>query len=393
MKTMRRPIQGAFILVFILTNIAFAGIKLRMEKVSHTYAGGPGSNGTLIVDIYFQNTEADWPAFTGLENYYVMSFDFAFSFGSDLQSVLVGSPSVTHTTFFNSSYYTRVANVSGDEIGFEYNFSGTAQIEMVHTGNQTWNKIATVTFVHSWDGTKSTLFSWLTSTGSFSGWDGTGPQDPEVTYSSIPSDLQDISLPVQMSDFYSEYSYENGIKLTWITQSEQNLEGFHVLRSTDPDGEYTRLTSSVMPGQGNSSSLQEYSFSDADVQWNTTYYYKLYEVSSLYQDTSKTYFGPILAKTAKAPTEFELSNNYPNPFNPATEIQFQIVEGGMIDLTVYNLLGQKIVTLVHTEKPAGIYTVPWFGQNDIGQDQPSGVYLYRLTAPEGIEVRKMMKVE
>lgn len=393
MNHLIKTFQLTLILILVLTHVAFAGIKLRMQKVSHTYAGGPGSNGTLVVDIYFQNTEAALPGFTGLSNYYVLNFDFAFSFGSDLESILVGAPAVAHTTFFTAAYYNRNSSVTGDEIEFQYSFTGTAPGEMVHTGNQTWNKIATVTFIHSWDGLKSTLFAWLTSAGSFTGWDGSGVQDPDVTYSTIPSDLQDISLPVEMSDFYSEYSYENGIELTWITQSEQNLKGFHVLRSNSLDGEYIRVTNDILPGQGNSSAMQEYTFSDPNVEWNTAYYYKLYEISSIYQDTSKTYFGPVLAKTDPAPTQFELSDNFPNPFNPATEIKFQIVEGGMIDLSVYNLLGQKISSLVHEEKPAGIYTVPWFGLNDKGQEQPSGVYLYRLTAPEGIEVKKMMKVE
>ena len=75
------------------------------------------------------------------------------------------------------------------------------------------------------------------------------------------------------------------------------------------------------------------------------------------------------------PTEFAISGNYPNPFNPTTTIAYALPEPGEISLTVYNILGQKAARLFKGEKAAGRYTITWDGS-----DFPSGVYFARLEA-------------
>jgi hypothetical protein len=386
-------IKRSVILLFALLSMpVWCGIQMKMVKVSHTYPGGPGTNGILVVDVYFQNTETALPAFTGRTNYYIHSFEFALSFGDNLDANLVGSPGVTHQ-FFNPTYYSQSATVTGDEIYFAYGFTGTLQSEMALTGNKVWNKVATLTFTHSYAPSSNTAFAWLTAYGSFTGWDGVDLQDPAVTYQSVPLDLQDVSLPVEMTEFYSEFSYEKGIELRWTTQSEVNLEGFHVLRSDRIDGNYVRISEQLIPGQGNSSSLQEYVFVDQDVDFDEVYYYKLYEQSANFGDTSKTFFGPIPGETGKRPERFYLSRNYPNPFNPSTEFSFEMTLASPVDVSVFNLIGQKIATLIHEYRPAGIYQVQWRGTDDQGRQVPSGVYIYRIQTQEGSFVQKMMKVE
>ena len=295
-------IKRSFILsvaLLLLSAPLWGGIQMKMVKVSHTYPGGPGTNGILVVDIYFQNTETALPAFTGRTNYYIHSFEFALSFGTDLENLLVGSPGITQL-FFNPTYYNQTATVTGDEIYFEIGFTGTQQSEMAVTGNKVWNKVATLTFTHSYDGSKQTTFAWIPSYGSFTGWDGVDLQDPTVTYQSVPLDLQDVSLPVEMTGFYSEFSYEKGIELKWTTQSEVNLQGFHVLRSDRIDGNYIQISEQLIPGGGNTSSFQEYVFTDQDVDFDQVYYYKLLEQSADFGDTSKTFFGPIPGETVSS---------------------------------------------------------------------------------------------
>jgi hypothetical protein len=85
------------------------------------------------------------------------------------------------------------------------------------------------------------------------------------------------------------------------------------------------------------------------------------------------------------PTQFELSHNYPNPFNPSTTICFRLPIASHTDLSIYNILGQQITTLVDEYLPAGEYRVTWDGQN-----APSGVYLYKLRADKYTESRKMV---
>ncbi len=90
------------------------------------------------------------------------------------------------------------------------------------------------------------------------------------------------------------------------------------------------------------------------------------------------------------PEKFLLFQNYPNPFNPKTVVSYQLAVGSNVELSIYNLLGQKIRTLVKTEQPAGTYQVEWEGVNDAGQPAASGVYLYRLFAGDLVQTRKMI---
>ncbi|MGB2769137.1 MAG: T9SS type A sorting domain-containing protein, partial [Candidatus Zixiibacteriota bacterium] len=87
------------------------------------------------------------------------------------------------------------------------------------------------------------------------------------------------------------------------------------------------------------------------------------------------------------------SQNYPNPFNPRTSIRFALPQDAHVSLTVYNVLGQKVVTLVDEEQPAGYETVWWDGKDATGDEVSSGIYFYRLEADEFLEVKKMLLVK
>ena len=96
-------------------------------------------------------------------------------------------------------------------------------------------------------------------------------------------------------------------------------------------------------------------------------------------------------KAAALPTAFSLSANRPNPFNPSTQIAYEVPQQAHITLAVYNLLGQEVVRLVNTVHQAGRYTVTWNAHNAQGQAVSSGVYLYRLTSSTGfVESRRMV---
>jgi len=90
------------------------------------------------------------------------------------------------------------------------------------------------------------------------------------------------------------------------------------------------------------------------------------------------------------PEIFSLNQNYPNPFNPTTTIQYDIPKATHVRIDIYNVLGQKIRTLVNENRVAGSYKVVWNGRNDSGQSAPSGVYFYVLSTPEFKQTRKML---
>jgi len=91
------------------------------------------------------------------------------------------------------------------------------------------------------------------------------------------------------------------------------------------------------------------------------------------------------------PSEFFLDQNYPNPFNPSTTIGYQLKKNAEVDLSIYNVAGQKVLTLVHQNQVAGSYNVEWNGYGSNGKSAPSGVYIYHLTVNNTvIDSRKMI---
>ena len=88
--------------------------------------------------------------------------------------------------------------------------------------------------------------------------------------------------------------------------------------------------------------------------------------------------------------DFRLDQNYPNPFNPSTEITYSLPIEAHVNLTIYNVLGQKIKTLVNDVQQAGIEKVKWNGLDDNGMNVAAGVYFCKLEANDFISVKKMM---
>ncbi len=99
---------------------------------------------------------------------------------------------------------------------------------------------------------------------------------------------------------------------------------------------------------------------------------------------------------AGLPLEFALLQNYPNPFNPATIIEYELPEPSMVQLTIYNSLGQHVVSLVERQIQSGYQTIEWSAVNNSGNPLPSGIYYYRMHAISQVssnefnEIRKMI---
>jgi flagellar hook assembly protein FlgD len=96
-----------------------------------------------------------------------------------------------------------------------------------------------------------------------------------------------------------------------------------------------------------------------------------------------------LGETAPVVREFT-STHYPNPFNPETVIYYSLPQESKVELTVYNIKGQRVNRLINSEQPAGDYRIIWNGTNERGERVSSGVYFYRLTAGDRSLNRKML---
>jgi len=90
------------------------------------------------------------------------------------------------------------------------------------------------------------------------------------------------------------------------------------------------------------------------------------------------------------PYRFELSQNYPNPFNPTTIIEYSLPTRTQVTIEIFNVLGQKVRTLVNETKSAGSYRIEWRGTDDAGRPVSTGVYLYRFATGEVVQTKKML---
>jgi len=137
---------------------------------------------------------------------------------------------------------------------------------------------------------------------------------------------------------------------------------------------------------------------DESVMNNVTYSYVITSVDnarpgneSTFSDLTVVSFASVGVEDDDAlPKTFALEQNYPNPFNPTTTIRYALPEAVNVNVVIYNILGQQVVTLVNREQEAGVYSLKWDGRNKFGRIAASGVYLYRLKAGDFIKTKKMM---
>lgn len=94
------------------------------------------------------------------------------------------------------------------------------------------------------------------------------------------------------------------------------------------------------------------------------------------------------ATNRSQPTEFQLFQNYPNPFNPTTVVRYQLPTATLVQLEVFDVLGRRIASLVHSKQAAGDYAIPFNASN-----LSSGVYFYRLQAGSFVQTKKMLLVK
>ena len=90
------------------------------------------------------------------------------------------------------------------------------------------------------------------------------------------------------------------------------------------------------------------------------------------------------------PDEFALHQNYPNPFNPTTQIKYDLPEDALVNITIYDMMGRSIMSLVNSHQSAGYRSVQWNATNNLGEPVSAGMYLYTIQAGEFWQTKKMV---
>jgi len=212
----------------------------------------------------------------------------------------------------------------------------------------------------------------------------------------------DISLPVQLSSFKAAGG-DGEVTLSWITEAEVENLGFIIERALGTDSIYTEiasyLTCNELKGQGNSSTATKYGYKDISVFNGQKYFYRLSDVDVNGNITTHKSVS-VVPRATKVdlkevneggfPLEYELLQNYPNPFNPNTKIRFNLPESDEINLSIYNIVGKKIITLYNGYLSAGFYEIDWKGNNKFGMQVSPGVYFCNLHSNNYYASRKMV---
>jgi hypothetical protein len=99
------------------------------------------------------------------------------------------------------------------------------------------------------------------------------------------------------------------------------------------------------------------------------------------------------ADEVERPLVYALDQNFPNPFNPNTIIQFSLAEPAYTSIVIYNLLGQHVKTLIDDFKPAGEYSIKWDGKNERDESVATGIYFYRIKSGDFIDTKKMLMLK
>lgn len=174
-------------------------------------------------------------------------------------------------------------------------------------------------------------------------------------------------LPVTISSF-SFVILKNNVRLDWTTETELNNTGFDVEKKSIKDGvEWKKIT--FIPGNGTTNEPKSYSFEDKKLQTGL-YSYRLKQID---YNGNYEYFELENDVVVSSPNSFSISQNYPNPSNPKSKIDYQLPADGKVTIKLYDIIGREAVTVVNETKLAGYYTAVFDGTN-----LASGVYFYRI---------------
>jgi hypothetical protein len=174
---------------------------------------------------------------------------------------------------------------------------------------------------------------------------------------------------------------DKGVELCWTIASADALEGFLVYRSSESDGGFVRLTA------GDPLPANTTSYMDGDVQPGRTYRYR---IGAIDRDGE---FLSVIQSVNTPHREVELDQNRPNPFNPSTSIDFYLPRDAQVTLSIFDVSGQLVRTLVDQTTRFGHHSAVWNGMDANGNQVSSGVYFYRLQTGKRVITKKMVVVK
>ncbi|NQV16181.1 S8 family serine peptidase [bacterium] len=338
----------------------------------------------------------------------------AVKFTATAAGEVTGAFFFTHTTIPGSGsvsfeIWTDASGLPSTKVG------STVTMNCADMGKYTWNYVslknvgvnvlASENFHLVMRNTSGSIFSLRKSTGSISnksstdlgvGWAAQSDKDwrmrvvvsnnVEVT----TSGLIDTPLPVELS-FFNASTHKGQMVLKWATESETENQGFRLDRRAGRNAEWELIadhtTHSELEGQGSSSSRKDYSFIDESVKAGILYDYRLSDIpySAVYKANTV-----ILEDVQLLIDEFTLYANYPNPFNPSTQIAYQIATPSQVSIRITDIRGREIRSWDMSSQETGYYETLWDGLDADGKSVAAGVYFSVVQAGSELRNQKML---
>ena len=164
----------------------------------------------------------------------------------------------------------------------------------------------------------------------------------------------------------------------------ENVQYYQLERSTDPAFVEDVVLNFAMDN----------SYTDSGLEWDTEYFYRVAAFVGYWSDYSNVvsvileFVGTDMGDAI--PETYAVHQNYPNPFNPVTTLRYSLPEDGLVNITIYDMMGRQISKPVNSFQNAGYKTIQWIGTNNVGEPVSAGVYLYTIQAGEFKQTKKMV---
>jgi hypothetical protein len=355
-----------FVLLVLATTSLFAQTTIQTQLFVSTNAGTTG--GSFKIDVQAKGTNL-----TG--NNTIGSGTLDIYFAPAVTPVILGGTvvSVTYNAGLTGTAYARSVNyvASGPYVRFSLSSAAMDGTVPGFALTSSYQTLATISFtiLNSALSTTDTVSRGSLTIGLYNSPDNnnfSGTINAQTM--SAPVNIVNVALPVELVSLTAAAQGANSAILRWSTATEINNNGFDVERRAEGTMAWAKI--GFIAGAGTSNSPKEYSYQDVNVAPGVN----VYRLKQIDNGGSFKYSASVEVDAGTAVRRLELLNNYPNPFNPATEIRFSVPEDGYASLKVYNVLGQEVATLFSGMARAGHYIPATFNAGTLA----SGVYLSRL---------------
>jgi len=223
--------------------------------------------------------------------------------------------------------------------------------------------------------------------------------DPPTPITIIsPADSSEIIITINNKDtsrVVFDWTYSNDVEddeLTYLFEYELKMVNINNETINYYDGKDLLYPGLIITYSEILENLDEFQSAGATIYWSVDV---TDGIDTVFSTDERVIFvigkyAALAVDETTIPNEYSLNQNYPNPFNPTTRIQYSLPKAGLVQMSIYTLMGQKIATLVNRNMDVGQYIITWHAMDDQGRKVPSGIYFYTLESGSYRAIKKLV---